>query len=315
MYGFIPIYTAMRVIANYIAASCHIIAPFVSVFCSRLLIKYLKSKSLGMQTLLDKFMIELQYAYIFMSLAANYSMATGNLFSNNLNEYVQFVLVGFVMLAIHLLFLHLAVYLVIKYMSIYHSTILQYEIDESLLIVRVRIGLYVFASLLVGFDFITNGVHQLIPYQVLVYGIAQTDGHWGTTFEGLAFLSLLLLILLQFRIEYDNFVFNEAINSYQRGLHINQSPTNPNSNNLPESPELDEQKVKLNCVRFSVLVGAICFLVIFVLIPETTSEKNLQLIAVLAYILIFHCIMPTMYILSYPNLKSFTIIKVKSYFC
>jgi hypothetical protein len=36
-------------------------------------------------------MIELQYAYIFMSLAANYSMATGNLFSNNLNKYIQFI--------------------------------------------------------------------------------------------------------------------------------------------------------------------------------------------------------------------------------
>jgi hypothetical protein len=68
------------------------------------------------------------------------------------------------MLAIYLLFLHLAVYLVIKYLSIYHSTILQHEIDESQLIVQVRIGLFVLASLLVGFDFIANGVHQLILY-------------------------------------------------------------------------------------------------------------------------------------------------------
>jgi hypothetical protein len=266
-----------------------------------------------MQTLLDKFMIELQYAYIFMSFAVNYSMASGNLFSNNLNEYVQFVLVGIVMLTTHLICLHLAVYLVIKYLSIYHSTILQYDIDESRLIIRVRIGLLVFATLLVGSDFTANGVHQLLPYQVLKYGIGQTDGHWGTTLQVVAFFSLLLMIWLQSRIEYDNFVFNEAINSYQQGLHIDPPP--PNLNNNQDQPDQPNQhKVKLNCVRFGVLVGTICFLVIFVLIPFTTFETNLQMIAVLAYILIFHCIMPLMYILSYPNVKAFTIIKVKSIF-
>jgi hypothetical protein len=259
-----------------------------------------------MQTILDKFMIELQYAYIFYTFIVNYSMATGNLFSSNLNEYIQFVMVGIVMLAIHLLFLHLAVYLLIKYLSIYHSTLLQYEIDESRLMVQVRIVLIVFATLLVGSDFTANGVHQLIAYQVLVDGIAQPDGRWGTTLPVLGFLSLLLLNLIQFRIEYDNFVFNQAIKSYEQGLHIDQSPPNPGNN--------PAQHVKLSRVRIGVLVGTICFLVIFVLIPLTTFETNLQMIVVLTYIFIFHCIIPIMYILSYPNVKSFTIIKVKSIF-
>jgi hypothetical protein len=289
---------------KYILASTHMSAPVVSLFCSRILIRYLKSKSLGMQTLLDKFMIELQYVFIFMSFAMSYPMATGNLFSNNLTEPVRYILIGFFLVSSYLFFLHLVAYLVIRYLSIYHSTVLQYQIDESRLIVRVRFGLLVVAVLLSGIEFIDNGVHQLNPYQVLVYGIAQPDGTVATNFQILASVTLLLLIMLQSRIEYDNFVFIEATETYQmeEGLNI-----------VVQQYSSPQRKVKLNRVRFGVVVGTIAFLVSMVLLPKTRTS-NQKVIGVCVSLLFVHCIIPIMYILSYPNLKSFTISQVKSIF-
>jgi hypothetical protein len=290
---------------KYIAASSHITAPLVSLVCSGILIRYLNSKPLGMQTLLDKFMIELQYAYIFMSFSCNYPLASGNVFSNQLNEPVRLILTGFIMGSLQLFFLHLAVYLVIKYLSIYHSTLLQYEIDESQLIIRVRFGLFVSAFLLVGIELIANDVHQLRPYQVLKYGIPQPDVTHDTTFSILIFLTLLLLILLQSRIEYDNIVFNEATETtLQTGLNIVVHPAN----------WVVPRQAKINWVRFGVLGGTISVVLLF-LIPQTHSQSaEFKLTVVLLHLLSFHCIMPIVYIFSYPNVKSFAITQVKSIF-
>jgi hypothetical protein len=299
---------------KYILASILVLVPFVSLFCSTIVIRYLNAKSFGMQTLLDKFMIELQYAYIFTCFAVNYPMATGTLFSSNLAEPVPYVFSGIVFVAAYLLFLQLSVYLVIKYLSIYHSTVLQYEIDESQLIVRVRFVLFTIAIILVELEFMAYGVDQLIPYQVLVYGNPLPDGTHGTTFHILAFSSLLLLILLHSRIEYDKFVVNKAIKFSQLGLNQVVIGGQPDQQ-LPVNAVLivqPQHKVKPKWIQFGGLFGTIYFFLMFVLIPLTTLEVEFKMIILINFLILFHCVIPIMYILSCPNVKSFTIILLKS---
>jgi hypothetical protein len=142
----------------------------------------------------------------------------------------------------------------------------------------VLVGVYPLNTVLVGEYPLNTVLVGAYPLYTVITPYSLNTYLEGPAFQVVAIFSLLLMIWLQSWIEYNNFVFNEAINSYQQGLHIDPPP--PNLDNNPAQP--DQHKVKLNSVRFIVLVGTICFLVIFVLIPQTTFEKNLQLIAVLA---------------------------------
>jgi hypothetical protein len=107
-----------------------------------------------------------------------------------------------------MLILYLFVLLLVRYVSIYHSTLLSGNFDEAKVIHRLRLSLFGMALFLAIFQYrFLSSLDTFVYYQILAFGDANSDRANPKVLMFLVVTNLIMIIGLQIRIEYDNQVF------------------------------------------------------------------------------------------------------------
>ena len=132
-----------KIMLGRIAISIQILSCLGCCFCCYIIIKYLTSKPLGLQTLLDKFILDFVKAYLFTVIVLNllfYCMA----------EVIMrelFALIGLCASSIawKLTFSVLTATIIIRYLNIFHPAVIEFKITDAQVIKRARIA-YLFIT-------------------------------------------------------------------------------------------------------------------------------------------------------------------------
>jgi hypothetical protein len=278
-----------------------------TVISCRLIVSYLKEKPPGMQTFNDLIMIDYIHTFILFCVISVSTYAYGSVLAPVEYELAQTV--SFTAhTAILLTCLYLLTVLVLRYVSIYHSTLLSEHFDEGNVINYLRISLLSLSIFLETSEvMLSSNMENSIFVQVLMYG--DTTAHYkiGKVTGFIMIVSLVSMIGLQARIEYDNIAIGTNrpgfFVSIKNMFHVNQ--VNPN----PEQPV----PYKLSALRIGVLISALFVIFLFILMPLSTSIIKMVVLIGMAYFALVG--LPVLFIWSNANIKVHAVKKIKSVFC
>lgn len=121
-----------------IAFSIHALACIGCSVCCYFIKKYLTSKPYGLQTLLDKFILDFVKAYLFLAIVANWTyFGMAELTLSHISALVIFVVGCF---AWKLFMTILMATITIRYLSIFHPGVIEFKITDDQVIRRARIA-------------------------------------------------------------------------------------------------------------------------------------------------------------------------------
>jgi hypothetical protein len=182
----------------------------IGIVCASLIISYTKSKPPGLQSFMDQIMIEFQYVVVLFTLATLIPMGYGTAQASSINlDLARIVAFGSFTICI-MLMLYLFVGILVKYVSIYHSTLLSGHFNEAKVILRLRIGLSLTAIFLAIFEYrYLSSLDTMLYYQILAFGSANSELAYSKVVTFFVVINLIIGIGLQIRIEYDNLIIGD----------------------------------------------------------------------------------------------------------
>jgi hypothetical protein len=110
-----------------------------------------------------------------------------------------------------MLMMYLFVVILVKYVSIYHSTLLSgSHFNEAKVIQQLRIGLSLTAFFLAIFEYrYLSSLDTMLYYQILAFGSANSELAYSKVVTFFVVINLIIGIGLQIRIEYDNLIIGD----------------------------------------------------------------------------------------------------------
>ncbi len=196
--------------------------------------------------------------------------------------------------------------LIIKYLSIYHSSII-HSLNEETAMIIIRIFLLLLPPIIVPieYSYFTN-LKDTAPFQMYMGLEPANDSKVEVTSVIVYFTTILSGIVLQTRIELDHLTHQEdgCLSTIKNFLSANQGTVNPN-----QSLELP---YKLSAVR---MIFAACMSLVLYLLANVVFGVNDIKNIILAYSVIFLTVCPSTFVLCHQALRTLAINKVKSLCC
>ena len=270
----------------------------LGLICLKIIRNYHENKPLGMQTLLGKvIVICTNVTALTLFVIATLISASSEMFSDLVNKTVASFLAGMSYNVVQMFYLSIISVTLTKYLSIYHSTILQ-DLNEKQILLNIKIALIIVPLLITAIEFFFLTDIEETP-QFLIFQIqsgnhqSQQGGqHYGYLIVVVAFLACALIGYVQFCIELQKegwlkMLFNKFVR------HEEQQ----------QSQDIDEN---ISIYKLSVMRGIMFICVVFSafsainLIVETLDFPILLLINVV--VLLNIC--PAILILYHPGMKA-----------
>jgi hypothetical protein len=186
-----------------VIAVSQIIGGLVGLSCAVIAYIYIQSKSEGMQTFFDRASGELYVVYGLYTIVLKSTFVYGELFPGTLGSTVIFILTILNQSVMLLLGLHSISLTVIKYLSIYHETVL--HVDENKVIERLRYCFWISSPILETIDMIwfTDSTMTMTS-QTLNTGSFAGGIKMGIIIDTVLALHLLAYVGVHLRNEYTN---------------------------------------------------------------------------------------------------------------
>ena len=243
--------------------------------CCQVALHYLRSKPLGLQTFFD---LALKDFFRIFAIFSFYHL-TLILIGIWFHYHAHWLFVNFVLILNVFLFLtyqfYITVIIFVKYLSIFHSEVINGIKDEKKILKRIRIG--VFCATIWYQVLIYNGmnVQQTFLYKSLTEDRPYENVTVPKQLKSLLFVNVILAIGLQIRKELDYWRYRE-----NSGLLSEIQ----NSRKKPE--------------RFFVLVAIVFIMAVFLLIPSLMDLPILRAYIQLLLLQVKFVLAPMLYILS-----------------
>jgi hypothetical protein len=189
--------------SQIILAVSQIIGAVVALSCAVIGVIYIKSKSEGMQTFYDRAAVEFDLAYGLHLIIQKSTFVYGALFPGTLGSNLVLILSVINQAAMLSFCLHFISFSVIKYISIYHESVL--HVDEDKVIRRLRYCFWISAPILETVDmlWLTDSTLTL-PSKALVNGVVAGPVTFGKVIDIVIALHLISFIGVHLRNEYTN---------------------------------------------------------------------------------------------------------------
>jgi hypothetical protein len=296
----------MDITERTIVAGVSIGAIPATVISCRLIISYLKEKPPGMQTFNDRVMIDYIHTHILFCVISVSTYTYGCVLApvgHDLALTLSFLTCTSILLSS----LYLIMVLVLRYVSIYHSTLLSEQFDEGNVINYLRISLLSLAIFLETFEvLLSSNPDNFIFVQVLLLGDTTVHYEIGTVMGFICLTCLVIMIGLQARIEHDNIDIQDNnmgfLGSLTNLCQVNR--INPN----PSQP----RPYIMSASRIGVVISGLFVSVLFIFMPLATSKIKMVVLIGMAY---FPLVIPVLFICSSANIKAHVVKKINSVFC
>ena len=243
--------------------------------CCQVALHYLRSKPLGLQTFFDLVLTDFFGIFAIFSFHHLTFILIGLWFHHHVNWlFVDFVLILNIFLFMTFQF-YITVIIIVKYLSIFHSDIINGIKDEKKILKRIRIG--VFCAIIWYLVLVYNGmnVRQTFLYKSLTEDRPYENVTVPRQLQLPLFVNVILAIGLQLRKELDYWRYRE-----NSGL-ISEIQ---NSRKKPE--------------RFFVIVAIVFIMAVFLLIPSLMNLPILRAYIQLLLLQVKFVLAPMAYILS-----------------
>jgi hypothetical protein len=142
----------MLLVQSEVIAVSQIIGGLVALSVAVIASLYIRRKSEGMQTFFDRAVVELNVAYGLYTIVQKPTYVYGELYPGTLGSTAVLILTILNQSVILLFGLHLISFFVIKYLSIYHESVL--HVDEDKVIERLRYCFWISSPILEVIDMI-----------------------------------------------------------------------------------------------------------------------------------------------------------------
>jgi hypothetical protein len=222
---------------------------------------YITNKALGMQTLYDRVLKDLIKVFSLFNVFLTTSLIVGHLFWPVPN-FIAILLFLCYMITIYILATAVFVTLCVRYMSVYHTNIIDL-VDENQLIWYLRLSVVATVMLMLITELsMFNSKNSYYVYYILTTGNPEESYGRFEIIPYLAIIDFLGAVFLHFRLEYD------AIMVYEENHNITLcnicSITRALDNNAAEDQSEDGYSLNTNrifiCVCIVLLVSPIVVL-------------------------------------------------------
>ncbi len=273
----------------YIA--CTVIVFFVCQWTLFVIRKYHQDKPLGMQTLLGKVIVIFLKVFAFAVGILSSSMILTEL-HGPFSEMVAFswwLISCVLILTLYLAFLTM---MATKYFLIYHGPYMD-DVNEEKYLKRLKMLLIIFPTFLVCFELtLFSNLMELATFQQLQLGYSKQNAGLEITMMALMLLSLLAMITMQARIEYDAFHAQDL----EGGIFVKVLVACKSTKQQPTA----NAGYTANVTRIAVGLGIMLFIIILIQLfggADNTKWNQLYFAAIMANV------MPSLFIYNHPGMK------------
>ncbi len=238
-------------------ASVYWIGCCFSCFASLSIKSYHLSKPLGMQTILGKFIVLFAYIYIVSIAVFALAFTVGIIFAplGLVSDSIALLVTGGYYVGSQTFFMAMSACLIVKYISIYHSTLWEHiEEDRLLYMAKLVLTAATVFSAFIEYTYFSDMANNRY-YQFFRFGT--NSGQGAEVTKILLFLfTFQIMVGLQFRLEVDNFRFgeNSLLLRLAQKLRCVQDVT-PADNN--EEQQQGKEEYKMGVLRTLVILGAV----------------------------------------------------------
>jgi hypothetical protein len=178
------------------------ISMIISCILCGIINNYLTNKALGMQTLYDRVLKDLLKLFSLHNLLLTTSLIVGHLFWPLPNIIAIVLFVGYT-ISMHLLATVILVTICVRYMSVYHTHIVDL-VAENQLIQYLRVGVVTTVMLMLITELsMFNSKTSYYIYYILMTGTPGENYERFQVVQYLVIIDLLGAVLFHFRLEYD----------------------------------------------------------------------------------------------------------------
>ena len=197
--------------------------------------------------------------------------------------------------------------LVTKYLSIYHSALMN-SIDEDPTSTKVAWGIILVPGILTTLEYgVVMDIEQSSVYQTIHYGHINDNFRPEPVEMTMIILNVILMILVQARVEYDRFMLGESGKSiYRCTRFLNANPKigikNDNEIIGNDNEHTDKLSFKVGFIRILVLLGILVLIV--VLFNAFNMDEVDPKYSYVGVNIILFAIIPWSFVLKHSRIKS-----------
>jgi hypothetical protein len=275
-------------IQSEVIAVSQIIGGLVGLSCAVIASIYIRRKSKGMQTFFDRAGVEFDVAYVLQTIVLKCTIVYGELYPGTLGSTVVFILTILNQSVILLFGLHFISLTVIKYLSIYHESVL--DVDEDKVIKKLRYCFWISSPILETINMLWITDSTLTPAsKSLVTGSMAGPVTMGIFINTVIALHLLSFIGIHFQNEYNNC--------------------------LRTDEEVEQNTFDLLASRMVLVFMFLGILMLYFLPPYFDESPWVEVISTLLIILTLDVLIPILMLLYNKNVKIFFFHNLKRILC
>ena len=269
-----------------------------------LIIKYYQKKAPGHQSLVDLFFIDFLKLYSLTCATFVGTLCIGCLNQGLIFQYLQMVqlpidvayFTAFVVEALNLFTLtKLITFLLVKYLHIYHATVVS-EVEDERKLNKILTRSQLFMAILCVFDeYFGAGKakDEFMTYNVYTIGNGGT-GKPASIYIPFIVLAIALALFLQIRIEIDNYHYQDTQGFF---LNILLSCQQQNDGHI---------EAKNKCGYFSIVIVTLLFIAFFALLPIIEMSNFRLFIVTIIFYGLYVC-PPILFIFTHAKLKDYLV--------
>ena len=269
-----------------------------------LIIKYYQKKAPGHQSLVDLFFIDFLKLYSLTCATFVGTLCIGCLDQGLTFQYLQMVqlpidvayFTAFVIEALNLFTLtKLITFLLVKYLHIYHATVVS-EVEDERKLNKILTRTQLFMAILCVFDeYFGAGKakDEFMTYNVYTIGNGGT-GKPASIYIPFIVLAIALALFLQIRIEIDNYHYQDTPGFF---LNILLSCQQRNDGHI---------EAKNKCGYFSIVIVTLLFIAFFALLPIIEMSNFRLFIVNIIFYGLYVC-PPILFIFTHAKLKDYLV--------
>ena len=264
--------------------------------CCHAVLHYLSKKPLGLQTFFDLIFKDFILAFLIYSALLLTNLLLGMWFFGHLNDHFLNALYLLTMYFYFTFQIYGSASIIVKYISLFWSSIINSIQDEKLIMKRIRITIFI-ATTIYFISLNIFGIHGTdgALYQILKHGYG-SEAKISPYVAIFHFSNLILALILQCRKELDYWRYREdygIINQISVWLSKDSQPEDNRHNNVLE--------------RIVIVIYISTIFIMFFLPPFIGFETPLKFLIKLFAIEVYFFLLPLTYILTYESVRRHTL--------